>query len=113
MHPRQRRLRRIWGRALVACTLYLGLALAVPRIVRGVRAWGRPERPEAPVYVTPSGERRRAAVVIRAEPRPVEDGRGDVAVLWWSGVLCAVTLAGALAQTLRVRSEAAGEQTRG
>lgn len=113
MHTRQRRLRRIWGRTLVACSLYVGLALAVPRVVRGVRAWGQPERSEAPVYVTPSGERRRAVVVMRAEPKPVEDRGGDVAVLWWSGVLCAVTLAGAVAQTLRVRSEAAGEQTRG
>lgn len=113
MHSRRRRLRRIWTRTLVACTLYLGLALGVPRLVRGVRSWRQPERPEAPVYVTPSGERRRAVVVMRGGPEPVEDRRGDVAVLWWSGVLCAVTLAGAVAQTLRVRSETAGEERRG
>jgi hypothetical protein len=113
VNTRRQRLRRIWGRTLVACTLYLGLALAVPRIVRGVRAWRQPEPPEAPVYVTPSGERRRAVVVMRAEREPAEDRRGDAAVLWWSGVLCAVTLGGAVAQTLRIRSEAAGERMQG
>lgn len=114
MSARRRRLRRVWGRALVACAVYVGVALAVPRMVRAVRTpRDRPEREAAPEYVTPSGERRRAVVFTRADPEPVPDHRGDGAVLWWSGVLCAVTLAGAAAQTRRIRAETDDGRTDG
>ena len=102
-----RRLRRVWRRALLACALYLGVALVLPRLVRGARPGReRPRRQEAPVYVTPSGERRRAAVFVPADAAPADDHRGDRALLWWSGLLSVVTLAGAAAQTRRIRAEA-------
>ena len=54
----------------------------------------------------PNGERRRAVVFAPAEARARPDRRGDRALLWWSGILAAVTLAGAVSQTVRIRAEA-------
>ena len=54
----------------------------------------------------PNGERRRAVVFAPAERSPPASRRGEQAILWWCGVLAAVTLAGAVSQTLRIRADA-------
>lgn len=102
-----RRIRRVCGRALAACALYALVALAIPRLIRGVGVQReRPRREEAPEYVMPNGERRRAVVITRPDaPRPT-DARGDGALLWWCAILAAATLAGAAAQTMRIRADA-------
>ena len=107
MQPTQQRLRRVWVRAIAACALYLLVAIALPRLMRGSGAQRDRPRPEdAPEYVMPSGERRRAVVFTRAEPQRVADGRGERALQWWCGILAAVTLGGAIAQTMRIRGDA-------
>jgi hypothetical protein len=106
VHPTQRRLRRVWGRAIVACALYLLVALAVPRLIRGggpQRA--RPSSDEAPEFIMPNGERRRAVVFTRPDTTRTTDRRGDRALLWWCTILATVTLAGAVTQTIRIRAE--------
>jgi hypothetical protein len=105
--PSRRRLRRIWWRAGVACALYLAAALALPRVQRALdpqheRRASVQSREQAPVYVMPNGERRRTVVVTRPDPSPVGDSRGNRALLWWCGILAIVTIAGAVAQTIRV-----------
>ena len=108
MQSTHRRLRRVWVRALAACALYLLAALVLPRLLRGVGPQGEPpRREEAPEYIMPNGERRRAVVVTRPDaPQPTADRSGDRALLWWSAILAAVTLAGATAQTMRIRADA-------
>ena len=107
MHSTRARLRRVWGRALAACALYLVVALAVPRLIRGSGPTADTvRREEAPEYVLPSGERRRAVVFAPAAGRTRVDRRGERAILWWCGILAAVTLAGAVSQTIRIRAEA-------
>lgn len=103
------RLRRIWWRAGVACALLLAAPLALPRIQRALdpqaerramaQAAERTQREEAPVYVMPNGERRRAVAIARADPTPVYDSR-DRALLWWCGILALVVIAGAVARTM-------------
>jgi len=110
--PLGRRLRRIWSRAAIACAIFLAAALVLPRVQRTLdpnrdrrarpQTAQRAAREEAPVYVMPNGERRRAAVVMRPDPAPASDSRGDNALFWWCGILAAVTIAGAVAQTLQV-----------
>jgi hypothetical protein len=110
--PLGRTLRRIWSRAGIVCALLLAAALTLPRIQRTLdpgrdrrstaRTAPRVAREEAPVYVMPNGERRRAAVVTRPDPTPVRGSRGNSALFWWCGILGAATIAGAVAQTLRV-----------
>jgi len=109
MQATQRRLRRVWGRALAACALYLLIAL-VPWLMRGTGSRrAAPRREEAPEYVMPNGERRRAVVLTPAEENAPVDRRGDRALLWWIGILAAATLAGAVAQTVRIRADAKNE----
>jgi len=110
--PLGRKLRRIWTRAAIFCGILLAAALILPRIQRaldpnrGRRASAqsaqRAARQQAPIYVMPSGERRRAAVVTRPDPIPVTDSPGNNALFWWCGILAAATIAGAVARTLRV-----------
>ena len=103
----RRRLLRIWGRALAACTLYFLVALTVPRLIRGTGAQReRPPREETAEFIMPNGERRRAVVVMRPDAPVAADRRGDRALLWWCGILAAATLAGATAQTIRIRADA-------
>ena len=107
MMPPARRLRRVWGRALAACALYLLVALTVPPLIRGVGPQReRPRREEAPEFIMPNGERLRAVVIARPEAPRTTDRRGDRALLWWCALLAAVTLAGATSQTLRIRADA-------
>ena len=73
--------------------------------MRGFGPERAPRRTEAPEYVMPSGERVRAAVVTRPDALRAADRRGERALRWWCGILAAVTLAGATAQTLRIRAE--------
>jgi hypothetical protein len=78
----RRRLLRVWGRALAACTLYFLVALTVPRLIRGTGPQReRPAREEAPEFIMPNGERRRAAVVTRPGSPAAADRRGDRALL--------------------------------
>jgi hypothetical protein len=42
---------------------------------------------------------------MRPDARVAADRRDDRALLWWCGILAAVTLAGATAQTIRIRAE--------
>jgi hypothetical protein len=110
--PLGRKLRRIWSRAGIACAIILVAALMLPRIQRTLdpnrdrRAMAqtapRAAREEAPIYVMPNGERRRAAVVTRPDPAPLSGSPGNSALFWWCGILAAVTIAGAVAQTFRV-----------
>ena len=101
------RLRRVWGRAIAACALYLLVALALPPLLRQKGSHReRPRSEDAPEYVMPNGERRRAVVFTRTEPPPAVDRRGERALLWWCGILAAVTLGGAAAQTMRIRADA-------
>lgn len=94
-------------RALAACALYLLVALALPRMIRGVGAQReRPSSEEAPEFIMPNGERRRAVVFTRPDAARATHPRGDRALLWWCAILTAVTLAGATAQTIRIRAEA-------
>lgn len=107
MQDIRRRLRRVWGRALAACALYLLVALTLPRLIGGVGAQReRPRREEAPEFIMPNGERRRAVVVMRPDDPRSADRRGDRALLWWCAILAAVTLGGATAQTIRIGAEA-------
>ena len=108
--PLRRQLRRIWLRAGIACTGFLAAALLLPRIgsaldpdrERRATATSRARAArEAPVYVMPNGERRRVAVVIPADSYAKNDSRGNRALYWWCGILAAVTVAGATAQTVR------------
>lgn len=102
----RRRLLRVWGRALAACALYFLVALTVQHLIRGTGPQQeRPQREEAPEFIMPNGERRRAVVVVRPDARVAADRRGDRALLWWCGILAAVTLAGATAQTIRIRAD--------
>ena len=103
----RRRLRRVWARALAACSLYLLLALAVPPLIRRAGPPHDQRRAEGPEYVLPSGERVRAAVVTRPDALRAEDRRGERALRWWCGLLAVVTLAGATARTISLRAEAA------
>jgi hypothetical protein len=106
VQPTQRRLRRVWGRALAACALYFLVALTVPPLIRSGVQRERPRREEAPEFIMPSGERRRAVVVTRPDAFPVADRSGERALLWWCAILAAVTLAGATTQTIRIRADA-------
>lgn len=107
MQPTHRRLRRVWGRALAACALYFLVALTIPSLIRGVGPQReRPRRDEAPEFIMPNGERRRAVVVARPDTPRSADRRGDRALLWWCAILAVVTLAGAASQTLRIRADA-------
>ena len=109
--PLGRQLRRIWLRAGIACAFFLAAALILPRIQRALdpnrepRATAgstqRSAREQAPVYVMPNGERRRVVAVVPAAPRSNGDSRGNSALYWWCGILAAVTIAGAVAQTMR------------
>ena len=104
-------MRRIWSRAGIACGFYLAAAVTLPRIQRSLdpgrerraiaQSIERTAREQAPVYVMPNGERRRVVAVARADPSPVEDSPGQSALYWWCGILAAVTIAGAAAQTVR------------
>jgi hypothetical protein len=105
------KLRRIWTRAGIVCGILLLAALALPRIPRALdpnrerraiaQSIERSAREQAPVYVMPNGERRRAVAVARPDPTPVDDAPGNSALFWWCGLLAAVTIAGAAAQTLQ------------
>jgi len=53
----------------------------------------------------PNGERRRAVVFTRPDAPRATNRRGDRALLWWCAILAAVTLAGATAQTIRIRAD--------
>jgi hypothetical protein len=87
--------------------LYLLVALTVPRISRGTDPQReRPAREEAPEFIMPNGERRRAVVVMRPNAPAAADRRGEQALLWWCGILAAATVAGASAQTFRIRADA-------
>jgi hypothetical protein len=102
--PRRRRLRRIWRRAGIACVVLLAAALTLPRVRRALdpqRERAHLER--APVYVMPNGERRRAIAVTRGDPATIDDARGDRALWWWCGILAAVVVAGAVAQSVSVK----------
>ena len=109
--PLGRQLRRIWTRAGIACACFLAAALILPRIHdaldpdrerRAIAASSaRAAREQAPVYVMPNGERRRAVAVVPAESYANDDSRGNRALYWWCGILAAVTVAGAVAQTMR------------
>jgi hypothetical protein len=104
MTPRRRRLRRIWRRAGIACLVLLAAALVLPRVQRALdpqRARTHLER--APVYVMPNGERRPAITVTRADSTPIAASRGDRALWWWCGILAAVVVAGAVAQSVSVK----------
>ena len=106
VQPTQRRLRRVWGRALAACALYFLVALILPPLIRG-GARREPVRREEPLeYVMPNGERRRAVVVATPRAPRAPDRRGDRALLWWCAVLAVATLAGATTQTIRIRADA-------
>jgi hypothetical protein len=110
--PFGRKLRRIWSRAGIACAILLAAALTLPRVQRtlepdrgrraAARSAQRVVREEAPIYVMPNGERRRAAVVTRPDPKPMRSPGGNSALYWWCGILAVVTIAGAVAQTFRV-----------
>jgi hypothetical protein len=110
--PLGRKLRRIWTRAGIACGLYLAAALALPALQRSLdpgrerraiaQSIERTARQEAPIYVMPNGERRRAVAVARADPTPVYQSPGDDPLFWWCGILAVATIAGAAAQTIRV-----------
>jgi hypothetical protein len=109
--PLGRQLRRIWLRAGITCGFYLAAALGLPRIQRALdpqrerraiaQSIERTAREQAPVYVMPNGERRRAVAVARADPTPVDDSASNGALYWWCGILAAVTVAGAAARTMR------------
>jgi hypothetical protein len=109
--PLGRRLRRIWMRAGIACACFLAAALVLPRIHDALdpdrarrataRSRARSAREQVPVYVTPSGERRRAVAVVPAEPYADGGSGGNRALYWWCGILAAVTVAGATTQTIR------------
>ena len=111
MTPFGWKLRRIWTRAGIVCAILLLAALALPRIRsaldpnRDRRAMAqsieRSAREQAPVYVMPNGERRRAVAVARPDPTPVDDAASNSALFWWCGILAAVTIAGAASQTLQ------------
>jgi hypothetical protein len=106
--PLGRQLRRIWSRAGIACACFLAAALVLPR-VQGALDPQRDRRADAtssardqvPVYVMPDGERRRAVMVVPAEPSTTGGRRGNGALYWWCGILAAATVAGAVAQTMR------------
>jgi hypothetical protein len=70
---RGRRLRRIWQRAGIACVVLLAAALALPRVQRAL------------------------------DSGPVRASRSDHALWWWCGILAAVIIAGAVAQSIGVR----------
>jgi hypothetical protein len=106
--PLGRQLRRIWSRAGIACACFLAAALVLPRVQsaldpqRDRRAGAAPSaRDQVPVYVMPDGERRRAVMVVPAEPSTKDGLRGNGALYWWCGILAAATVAGAVAQTMR------------
>ena len=111
MTPLGGKLRRIWTRAGIVCGVLLLAALALPRIQRTLdpnrerraiaQSIERSAREQAPVYVMPNGERRRAVAVARPDPTPVDVTRRNSALFWWCGILAAVTIAGATAQTLQ------------
>ena len=111
MTPFGGKLRRIWTRAGIVCGFLLVAALALPRIPRALdrnrdrraiaQSIERSARAQAPVYVMPNGERRRAVAVARADPTPVDGSTGNSALFWWCGILAVVTIAGAAAQTLQ------------
>ena len=105
MQTAQRRLRRVWGRTLAACVLYALIGLGVPLLMRSSGSRASARREEAPEYVMPNGERRRAVVFEPAARRAPVDRRGERALLWWSGILAAATIAGAVAQTIRIRAD--------
>ena len=108
---RGRRIARVWARALVACALFLGVALTVQRFFLDPGPRPIVVRPDdAPEYVMPNGERRRAVVVAPPGARAPARRGGDPALLWWSIILCAVTLGGAVSRTLRIRAEAKRER---
>ena len=108
--PLARRLRRIWTRTGITCGILFALALILPRIQRALdpqedrraiaRSVERAAREQAPVYVMPNGERRRAVAVARADPELV-DWPVNRALFWWCGILAAVSIASATAQTIR------------
>jgi len=110
---RTRRLQRIWRRAGISCLALLTLALVLPRVQRALdpqaerraiaQSIERTARERAPVFVLPNGERRRAVAVARADPTPVDDARSDRALWWWCGILAAVIITGAVAQSVAVR----------
>ena len=109
--PLGRQLRRIWTRAGISCGILLVAAVTLPRVQRALdpdrerraiaQSIERTAREQAPVYVMPNGERRRAVAVARADPTPVDDSPTNSALFWWCGILAAVTIAGAAAQTVR------------
>ncbi|MFL5620251.1 MAG: hypothetical protein ACJ79A_17875 [Gemmatimonadaceae bacterium] len=104
--PSSRRVWRIWWRAGIVCGLYFLIAVASPHIWSALdpqserraiaRSVERAQRETAPVFVMPNGERRRAVAVARADPAP------SAFLFWWCGILAAVTIAGAAAQTVRL-----------
>ena len=111
MTPLGRQLRRIWLRTAIVCGILFALALILPRVQRALdpdrerraiaAARERAAREQPPVYVMPNGERRRVAAVVPAEPYANDEPRGNRALYWWCGILAAVTVAGAAAQTVR------------
>jgi hypothetical protein len=108
--PVGRQLRRIWTRTESCAGILFALALILPRIQSALdpqeerraiaRSVERASREQAPVYVMPNGERRRAVAVARAEPDLV-DWPANRALFWWCGILAAVNIASAAAQTIR------------
>lgn len=109
--PLGRRLRRIWTRTSIVCGILFALALSLPRIHRALdpqeerraiaRSIERTSREQAPVYVMPNGERRRAVAVARADSAPIDESPSGRALFWWCGILAAVSIASATAQTIR------------
>jgi hypothetical protein len=41
--------------------------------------------------------------VTRGDPATIDDARGDRALWWWCGILAAVVVAGAVAQSVSVK----------
>jgi hypothetical protein len=83
----------------------LAAALALPRVQRALdpQRERRVEHERGPVFVMPNGERRRAVAVTHADPALIRDARGDRALWWWCGILAAVIIAGAVAQSVGAR----------